>query len=140
MKLGKCSTFMFFSIAFVGLLTFGLPVPGFATEPHICINNTPSIHPTHSIGGVSSYTFYFKKTCGSHTSNTVSMRIVVQKNVYPYPSLTCTGHTSATEYPVPPETYSVTCTSLPTSIKATIHYHVMGSGAPMSHTSIFSNP
>src|SRR5688572_9437042 len=140
MKLRQSSTYMVLSVAFVGLLTLGSPAPGFATEPHICINNTPSTHPTHSIGGVSSYTFYFKKTCGSHTSNTTSMRIVVQKNVYPYPALTCTGHTSATEYPVPPDSYAVTCTSLPTSIKATIHYHVMGSGAPMSHTSIFSNP
>jgi hypothetical protein len=139
MRLGQCSSCMLLSFALVGLLTLGLQVPGLATEPHICINNTPSTHPTHSIGGVGSYTFYFKANCGSHTSNTISMKITVQKNVYPYPKLTCTGHTSTTEYPVPPDSYSVTCTGLPTSIRAVIDYHVSGSG-PMSHTSIFSNP
>jgi hypothetical protein len=127
------------TLIFLCFIVAGFPLLGFGTEPHICINGTtPSTHPTHNLGGVASYTFYFKKNCGSHTSNTISMKITVQKNVYPYPKLTCTGHTSTTEYPVPPDTYSVTCTSLPTSIRAVIDYHVSGSG-PMSHTSIFSN-
>jgi hypothetical protein len=127
------------SLTFLGLLVLGIPVSGFSTEPHVCINNVIADSTSKSLGGVASYTFYFKANCGTHSSNTTSMKITVQKNVYPYPKLSCTGNTSTTEYPVPPDTYSVTCTSLPSSIRAVIDYHVVGSG-PMSHTDTFTNP
>src|SRR5687768_15822134 len=104
-------TLTFVSFVITGLLGLGNPFSVLATEPHVCYPNAsgaPSSHPSQPLGNVNSFTFAFKAQCLGHQSSVISMRIVVRRNNPPfYTPLTCTGHTSSTEYPVPPDTYAV---------------------------------
>jgi hypothetical protein len=143
------------SLMFLGLLVLGVPLSGFATEPHICFpdnngtisSNTPS---SQSLGSTaqSTFTFYYQaNNCGGHNSNTLLMGVRVYNNsIFPPTQITCSGNNGepyqTNANPVPPDYYTVTCPSsgsLPAKIKTVIDYTVNGS-TWTTHTDLFTNP
>jgi hypothetical protein len=132
------------SLIFLGMVLLGIPVSGFASEPHVCYpdqNGQIAEDPQHLGSGVTSFAFVYHANCGTHSTNTTLMKVTVRKDVAPFPKLTtCTGNTGQPNgNPVPPDYYTVTCTNLPSKVRVVIDYQAIGTGW-MSWTEHFVIP
>ena len=139
------------SLMFLSLLVVGIPVLGFAGEPHICIGSAIStawqnINSNYPNPPSATYTFkWVASTCG-HSSNTILWKF----NVYNYSTgaWLCGQNNGGAGYTLPPDPYDgsvpdpVTCINLPTGtaakIKAVVSYQVTGS-TWMTHTDYLRN-
>jgi hypothetical protein len=142
----KVSRSLFLSIsvglALLGLLVLGIPVSGFASEPHICINGANSTS-WQNLGNQSTYTFRYHANCGSHTSNTTLWKLTVYNhNITGSPPI-CSDTNNGAGYPVPPYYRDKQCSGLPTGatakIRVVIDYKAIGSNSWMIHTDYFKN-
>jgi len=126
-------------LALLCLLVLGIPVSGFASEPHICINGAPSTT-WQNLGNQSTYTFRYHANCGSHTSNTTLFKLSVYN--YNTGAWICGETNGGAGYAVPPYYRDYTCNGLPqgatAKIRAVIDYKVIGSSW-MPHTDYFKN-
>ena len=139
-------TLAFVSLMYLGLLVLGVPVSGFAGEPHVCISNVISTAWQNLNNSAKpNYTFVWADNCGSHTSNTTRWRF----RVYNYSTTIelCNNlGQDGNGYIVIPDgtqhTYSLPCSPLPTGatakIKTVVEYQVIGSGW-MPHNDFFYN-
>ena len=129
-------------LALLSLLVLGTPVSGFATEPHVCVNDNHIAADWENLGGVTTIKFA-ANTCG-HTSNTTYWKFIVKRYDSPYTTY-CSAQNNGLGYAVSAgDPYALSCPSLPTNnsslkIRVTIDYKVTGSGFWMSYPNLVKN-
>jgi hypothetical protein len=128
-------------LAFLGLLVLGLPMTGLSQTPHPCLSNGTS-HMSTTLGGVTTFPFYFDKSCPTESNATVWTVKVYNKNNLTNPLPCSFGPVSV---PYGPGPYGpVTCNSLQRGspgwqVRVVIDFERL-IGGPMSHTHDFNNP
>ncbi len=121
---GSLSTSLVPSLMFFSLLVLGLPLSGFASEPHVCING--GIATTwQNLGSTTQISWGYDAGC-SHSSTTSAWKFYVMNYNYPYQTY-CSDDNGGTGYLIPPDTelHTVTCT-IPSGaavrLKARVYY------------------
>lgn len=121
--------------AVLTLLVLGVPMLGFAQQPHTC----PNGHQGQSLGGVTSFNFTFAKDCSPYTSNTIEWKFFI----YRYADNTLIPGCSWGPFTVGTTPRTHNCAGLPLGayprVKVVINYKVPGSQTWMSHPEIYGN-
>ena len=126
-------------VMFLSLLVLTNTVPGYAQNPHACVNGTA--HLDNNLHNQPSYTFQFHKNCDGYWSYAITWQFIIKNAAAPGQPTICTSGPTLT--PVPANgIQTLFCPTLPTGssarINITINYTVPPNN-PMVHSHTIFN-
>jgi hypothetical protein len=136
----------FLSFMFLGLFVLGIPVSGFANEPHVCINGAIATN-NQNLGSTAQISWAYNGACG-HSSTTYWWKFKVINGNSPFNTI-CSADNNGAGYYIPPDVELHTLTTpancpngIPrgstVKLKATVTYQAVGTGV-MTFTDNLTN-